>query len=726
MKKFIIVINILFIVSISLFGKNGISVSFSPIEGNMSSDFKSSLIPAVEKRFSSAGFTLQSQDSAIVATHMLVVAADMWQEEQTSASDIALSVFSALGNVAMPTRERTKEIVEKYRISAKIVDIETTYVIASGMSQGNIGADPEKLVADLVKDVSKQLDKASKKKKGKNQQFSIACLPPSGSTNYMSTESKTPYLIAVESAFIDRGDNVGDRNRLEALMQELNAQRTLSQQLEDPNAAELSFGEVLKVNYFASVAVDTWIESRTSGLDVFSAIAGTAMSAATGTAARGLGGEQNRDIVQMVRVTIKVLDIETSYVVAAGMAQGDMSDDPVKIGLAAMKDLDKQLATIEKRKKKMKNDPISVACLPATGSMDSAAKEAYISALEISLIKSGYKVADRDKLQVLIKEMDMQRNSGAIKGDALDLGKMMNITHFVTVTADSWEEDETSGLDVFKAVAATGTAVAAGTVMTSGGGKESMNTALKTRLGAKVVGIENGVVVASGLALGELKDKPMKLSDNVLGQITKQVQKAAKRKKLPPTTLYMSCDVGDAGNLNKETARAYILSSEQVLMQQGVIIIDNTINDHIAEAMAVQMAFGEDTDDVMDFSREQGYTVNIVMDTWETKKMSDLSKAKIGMSVGSALASGLMAAFGVQSPLANNSSPAPAAPADETTYQTVINVRCLVQVVDPRNDDIVLFESKGEGLLKDDPIKLLSKVLKGAVKKVSTYHAKTI
>ena len=49
--------------------------------------------------------------------------------------------------------------VEKVRISVKVIDVETSFVLASGVGQGKLKDDPSKITKKIVKDLEKQLKK---------------------------------------------------------------------------------------------------------------------------------------------------------------------------------------------------------------------------------------------------------------------------------------------------------------------------------------------------------------------------------------------------------------------------------------------------------------------------------------------------------------------------------------------------------------------------------------
>lgn len=750
MKKIILIIIGIFLLSITLFAKENITISFLPIEGNMTKgdagiEFSDNLETIVTAQFIETGFNVLDKkllEEAVAieekegidsdafkssiaigkrmnATHILVVSADSWKEEETNPTDILLSVFNTSLAAASGTATRdiglkqSKNTVEKYRISVKIVDLESSYVVATGMAQGRIADDPSILSKNAVNDIAKQLENIKKIKNSKP--LSIACMPPEGSTNNMANESKLPYIIAVESAFINRGDKVGDRNRLETIINEIKTARKTSgiTQILDPAGEMIEFGKIMQVSYFASVSVDTWVESRTSGLDVFNAVAGVATAIAAEESAKSVGGEQNKDLVQKVRVTIKILDIESSYVLAAGIAQGEIGDDPTQISADAMKDLEKQLKNIEKIKKKMLKNPVSVACLPAYGSMDDGAKSSYISAIEISLIKNGYKVADRNKMEEILEEIKMQKQRGSvIEGETLDIGKIMKVTHLVAITADVWDEESTSGLDVFKTLASTATAVAASDTVATTGGKENRDIVANARLGLKIVDISNSIILASGIKEGKMKDNPTKLSDSILKQINKQVKKASKSKE---EMEFFISSIPDGGSLDEKSKIAYVTATESVLIEQGIKVSDSSISDDIIskEIIGQRVLGSEDEQGVIPTGREYAkYIAHVSIDTWEEERISGLSVTKILFGSIANVVAEKDTSNQAYKPIVNE---------EDIVMATTKHVRYTVKVVDTSNNTVVL-EATTEGMLKDSPIKLANKALKNANKLILNYE----
>lgn len=86
-----------------------------------------------------------------------------------------------------------------------------------------------------------------------------------------------------------------------------------------------------------------------------------------------------------------------------------------------------------------KEETITLACLPSEGTMEEKARASYVSAVEGALIKAGYNVADRQRLEKILKEIKLQdsNNNEDITSKA---GKVMKVDYLVAVIVDYWEE----------------------------------------------------------------------------------------------------------------------------------------------------------------------------------------------------------------------------------------------------------------------------------------------
>ena len=86
-----------------------------------------------------------------------------------------------------------------------------------------------------------------------------------------------------------------------------------------------------------------------------------------------------------------------------------------------------------------KEETITLACLPSEGTMEEKARASYVSAVEGALIKAGYNVADRQRLEKILKEIKLQDSSNN-EDITSKAGKVMKVDYLVAVIVDYWEE----------------------------------------------------------------------------------------------------------------------------------------------------------------------------------------------------------------------------------------------------------------------------------------------
>lgn len=168
--------------------------------------------------------------------------------------------------------------------------------------------------------------------------LTLACLPPEGN---MDEEAKLSYVTAVETAFTDAGHLVADRQRLDQLMKEVLLQQ--SSGMVDETTAAAEAGKVMKVKYLVAVTVDKWEEEQVNsaaGARAAANMIGSFLGSSQTTVA---SGDSDLITVEKIRLTVKVIDVETSFVLAAGVGQGKRKDNPSKITKKIVKDLEKQL-----------------------------------------------------------------------------------------------------------------------------------------------------------------------------------------------------------------------------------------------------------------------------------------------------------------------------------------------------------------------------------------------
>ncbi|TKZ35580.1 hypothetical protein [Brachyspira catarrhinii] len=177
----------------------------------------------------------------------------------------------------------------------------------------------------------------------KDEPITFACLPPEGT---MDAKEMVSYISSVEGAFFKEGLNVADRKRLERLIKEMESQE--ASDTDDETDATIKAGKAMKVDYLIGVTIDNWEEEK---LDTYS-----------------MNRDRKKDVLKLkeeyiliyetVRINIRVIEVETSMVIAQGSAEDSSvktrfrkMDTPDKLAKKVvnkvMKDVKKQL-----RKKK--------------------------------------------------------------------------------------------------------------------------------------------------------------------------------------------------------------------------------------------------------------------------------------------------------------------------------------------------------------------------------------
>lgn len=174
--------------------------------------------------------------------------------------------------------------------------------------------------------------------------LTLACLPPEGT---MDQDAKVSYVTSVENSFTKAGHRVADRQRLEKLMKEILFQQTSG--MVDESQALAEAGKIMKVQYLAVVSVDKWDEEKVTGAANTRA-AGNILNAVLGSSVKNEpSNSSDLIIVQNVRLSVKIIEVETSFIVASGVAQGKIGVDPVKLSDSIIKDIEKQLNTKKKK-----------------------------------------------------------------------------------------------------------------------------------------------------------------------------------------------------------------------------------------------------------------------------------------------------------------------------------------------------------------------------------------
>lgn len=177
-----------------------------------------------------------------------------------------------------------------------------------------------------------------------------------------------------------------------------------------------------------------------------------------------------------------------------------------------------------------KGETITLACLPSEGTMEEKSRASYVSAVEGAFIKAGHKVADRQRLEKLIKEMSLQQTSDTdseIDATA-KAGKVMKVDYLVAVIVDDWDEEKLNTIAMEK---------------------DRKNDTMKpteayyitienVRLTIKIIEVETSIIIAQGNAqdsniqgYGYRKDTQSKLATKVVNKVMKDVKKQLRKKK---------------------------------------------------------------------------------------------------------------------------------------------------------------------------------------------------
>ena len=170
-----------------------------------------------------------------------------------------------------------------------------------------------------------------------------------------------------------------------------------------------------------------------------------------------------------------------------------------------------------------KDEPITFACLPPEGTMEEKARASYVSAVEGAFIDSGHNVADRQRLENIMKEMALQGASNSDEA-AAKAGKLMKVDGFVVVIVDSWKEEklDTRSIkrdrkkDVLKLK------------------EEYILTYDYIRITLKIIEVETSIVIAQenvqDYSIGYRKVNPDKLAKKVVNKVLKETKKQLKKR----------------------------------------------------------------------------------------------------------------------------------------------------------------------------------------------------
>lgn len=179
----------------------------------------------------------------------------------------------------------------------------------------------------------------------KEETITLACLPPEGT---MELKEMTSYVSSVEGAFFKAGLNVADRKRLERLIKDMESQESSDTDYETDITVKA--GKAMKVDYLVAVIVDYWEEQGLNN--------------------RTMEQDRKNDTMkpkeayyitfEHIRITLKVIEVETSMLIAQGSAEDSVVktrfrklDAPDKL---AKKVVDKVMKDIKKQIKKKKRN----------------------------------------------------------------------------------------------------------------------------------------------------------------------------------------------------------------------------------------------------------------------------------------------------------------------------------------------------------------------------------
>ena len=176
-----------------------------------------------------------------------------------------------------------------------------------------------------------------------------------------------------------------------------------------------------------------------------------------------------------------------------------------------------------------KEETITLACLPSEGTMEEKARASYVSAVEGALIKAGYNVADRQRLEKILKEIKLQDSSNN-EDITSKAGKVMKVDYLVAVIVDYWEEqglnnramEQNKKNDTMKP-------------------KEAYYITFEhIRITLKVIEVETSIIIAQrniqdfnikGYVNFFKRDTQNKLAKKVVDKVMKDVKKQIKKKK---------------------------------------------------------------------------------------------------------------------------------------------------------------------------------------------------
>lgn len=170
---------------------------------------------------------------------------------------------------------------------------------------------------------------------------------------------------------------------------------------------------------------------------------------------------------------------------------------------------------------------LTLACMPPEGTMDEEAKTAYVTAVEAAFIKAGHKVADRQRLEKLTKEILLQNSSGIIDETeaAAEAGKFMKVDYLVLVTVDKWNEEKVNSAAGARAAGNVLGALLGSSQTTVAAGESDLITVENVDLSVAITEVETSIKIAAASFRGKRKDGADKLATKVVKDIQKQLKK---------------------------------------------------------------------------------------------------------------------------------------------------------------------------------------------------------
>ena len=102
-------------------------------------------------------------------------------------------------------------------------------------------------------------------------------------------------------------------------------------------------GKIMKVDYLAVVTIDNWDEQKVNSAagaraagNILGALLGSSQTTVT-------AGESDLITVENIRLSVKLVEVETSFIKASSSTEGKRRDSADKLATKIVKDIEKQL-----------------------------------------------------------------------------------------------------------------------------------------------------------------------------------------------------------------------------------------------------------------------------------------------------------------------------------------------------------------------------------------------